>query len=88
MIKFSILIATKNRLENLKLNLQKINNLLIREDVECIICDDGSSDGTSKFIESNYPMIKLIRNLESKGYIYCRNELLNLTQAKIHYYFR
>jgi len=82
MCKFSILITTKNRLEDLKLTLQKINNLICREDVECIICDDGSRDGTSQFIETNYKNIKLIKNAKSKGLIFSRNELLNLTKAK------
>lgn len=79
---FSILITTKNRLEDLKFTLQKINYLLVREDMECIICDDGSSDGTSSFIESNYRTIQVIKNPKSKGLIYSRNRLLNLTQAK------
>ncbi|WP_100611965.1 glycosyltransferase family 2 protein [Confluentibacter lentus] len=74
---FSILIATKDRIEDLKFTLKKNSYLIERNDVECIICDDGSVDGTSQFIESNFPQIKLIRNFKSKGYIYCRNLLLN-----------
>ncbi len=78
---FSILITTKNRLEELKLTLQKIKHLFDRIDVECIICDDGSSDGTFNFIENNYPTIQLIKNEKSKGLIYSRNKLLNITTA-------
>ena len=81
MCKFSILITTKNRLEDLKFTLQKINHLLEREDVECLICDDGSTDGTSNFIETNYKSIQLIKNTKSKGLIHSRNRLLNLTKA-------
>jgi glycosyltransferase involved in cell wall biosynthesis len=79
--KFSILITTKNRLEELKYTLQEIEYLLNRKDVECIICDDGSTDGTSSFIINMYPTIKLISNKKSKGLIYSRNRLLNLTSA-------
>lgn len=79
---FSILITTKNRLEELKYTLQKINHLMDREDVECIVCDDGSTDGTSYFIETNYHTIQLIKNTKSKGLIFSRNRLLNLTKAK------
>ena len=38
---FSILITTKNRLEDLKFTLQKINHLIQRKDVECIIYSDS-----------------------------------------------
>lgn len=79
---FSILITTKNRLEDLKYTLQKIHPILIKKDVECIICDDGSVDNTYEFIRTEFPRIRLIRNKKSKGLIYCRNRLLNLTTAK------
>lgn len=79
--KFSILITTKDRLEELKYTLQEIEYLLNRKDVECIICDDGSTDDTSNFIKNTYPAIKLISNKKSKGLIYSRNRLLNLTSA-------
>lgn len=81
MCKFSILITTKNRLEDLKLTLQKINHFLERSDLECIICDDGSTDGTSNYIKTIHPSIHLIRNPKSKGLIYSRNRLLQLTKA-------
>lgn len=79
---FSVLITTKNRLPDLKETLNKLS-LLIKDDrVEFIICDDGSKDGTSSFIKSNYETIQLIKNKKSKGLIFSRNRLLNLTSAK------
>ena len=79
---FSILITTKNRLEDLKLTLLKITSLLNREDVECIICDDGSTDGTFEFIEKAYPGISIIQNCISKGLIFSRNRLMNLVTSE------
>lgn len=79
---FSILITTKNRIEELQFTLQKINNLLKREDVECIVFDDGSTDKTSEFVLKNYPKVELYRNEKSKGLIFCRNKMLGITQAK------
>jgi glycosyltransferase involved in cell wall biosynthesis len=75
---FTILITTKNRIENLKFTLVKIQYLLERNDVECIVCDDGSTDETSSFLQIKYPDIQLIRNSRSKGLIYSRNRLLSL----------
>lgn len=80
--KFSILITTKNRLADLSYTLLKIKYLLERQDVVCILCDDGSTDGTSDFIKANYPDIQLIRNEKSKGLIYSRNKLLHLTTSE------
>jgi len=82
MKQFSILITTKNRLEDLKITLQKINYLIEDEHVETIICDDGSNDDTYNFIQANYPRIQLIQNKKSKGLIFSRNRLLNMTTAK------
>ena len=79
---FSILITTKNRLEDLKVTLQKIAHLLQREDVECIVYDDGSTDNTNKFLEENYPNIQLFKNNISKGLIHNRNYLLNNCKGK------
>ena len=79
---FSILITTKNRINDLAFTLEKIKYLLDREDVDCIICDDGSSDGTAFFLESNYPQIKLIQNEHSRGLIYSRNRLLDMVTTE------
>lgn len=80
--RFTILITTKNRKNDLALTLVKIKHLLIREDVECIICDDGSTDDTVEFLKSNYPDIRLIQNKKSKGLIYSRNRLMGLVTTE------
>lgn len=79
---FSILITTKNRRADLEFTLVKIHQLLLREDVECIICDDGSTDDTVPFLQSNYPKIQLIQNKKSRGLIFSRNRLMSLTKAQ------
>ena len=79
-IKFTILISTKNRCDELLFILQKIRYLL-SEDVTCVVFDDGSSDKTYENVKANFPEIVLLRNQISKGYIYCRNKMLNETVA-------
>jgi len=78
---FSILISTKNRLTDLAYTLDKIKNLLKENSVECVVFDDGSTDGTYEFVKENFPSIQLERNAVSKGYIFCRNKMLNETAA-------
>ncbi len=79
---FTILITTKNRLKELIFTLEKIQPLLQLEKVQCILCDDGSTDGTSDYITKNHPFIQLIRNEKSKGLIYSRNKLMSLTKSE------
>jgi glycosyltransferase involved in cell wall biosynthesis len=79
---FSILITTKNRLTDLVFTLDKIKPLLDRKDVTCLICDDGSTDGTASFLQMKYPDIQLIQNSKSQGLIYSRNRLLSLVKTE------
>ena len=79
---FSILITTKNRLSDLAFTLRKIQYLLDKKDVVCLICDDGSTDGTASFLQANYPEIQLIQNSKSKGLIYSRNRLLSMVTSE------
>ena len=77
----SILICTKNRRSDLELTLNKINYLIDNLTVECVVFDDGSTDGTYKFVVENYPNINVKRNEVSKGYLFCRNKMLNDSKA-------
>jgi glycosyltransferase involved in cell wall biosynthesis len=79
-IKFSFLISTKNRCEDLLLTLNKIKHLL-NQNVTCVIFDDGSTDDTFEKVRVNFSNVTLLRNEKSKGYIYCRNKMLNETEA-------
>lgn len=78
---FSILITTKNRKNDLAFTLSKISYLLKDTAVECVVFDDGSNDGTYEYVKQNFPSIKLQKNSVSKGYLFCRNKMLNETQA-------
>jgi GT2 family glycosyltransferase len=80
-LSFSILITTKNRKDELAYTLSKIR-YLIESGVACVICDDGSTDGTVVFLQTEYPEIQLIKNEKSRGLIYSRNRLLNVVTTE------
>jgi GT2 family glycosyltransferase len=79
-IENSILIATKNRCADLLFTLIKIKHL-INEQLTCVVYDDGSTDDTYEKVKAQFPQVQLHRNEISKGYIYCRNKMLNETKA-------
>ena len=81
-IVYSIIITTHNRVEDLKITLTKISHLIKREDVECLICDDGSSDDTFDFLKSFKLPITIIHNEVSRGLIFSRNRLLSQVKGK------
>jgi glycosyltransferase involved in cell wall biosynthesis len=79
-MKFSILISTKNRVDDLLYTLNKTNHLF-NNNLNCKIIDDGSTDKSFEKIQENFPQIEVSRNEKSKGYIFCRNKMLNETDT-------
>ena len=82
MIKFSIIITTRNRLEDLKITLSSLKSLLVRDDVELLVYDDASTDGTLDYLKTNYAEHKILNNKKSKGLIHNRNVLMSQAKGK------
>ncbi|OYU80802.1 MAG: glycosyl transferase [Flavobacterium sp. BFFFF1] len=78
--KIAVHISTKNRIRDLAFTLNKLQPLLGNK-VSCVVFDDGSTDNTFGYVTDNYPEVSVLRNHESKGYLYCRNKMLNQTDA-------
>lgn len=78
---FAIHISTKNRKTDLLFTLKQIESFMNRSDTEVVVFDDGSTDGTFEAVLKEFPQVVLHRNEKSKGYLYCRNQMLNQTQA-------
>lgn len=72
----SIVITTKNRKEELRLALRSAVEQAGRPEV--IVIDDGSTDGTSEMVRSEFPQVILHRFEESKGLVARRNEAARL----------
>jgi len=80
-VTFAFLIATKNRCQELQFTLESLAVYIANPAVRCVVFDDGSTDGTSQVIQDHFPAVELWRNDKSKGYLYCRNQLLNKVDA-------
>ena len=67
----TVVIATKDRKEVLRSALRSV--LAQKGDVETVVADDGSSDGTPEMVAGEFPPVKLLRSVHSAGCIVQRN---------------
>lgn len=84
MEKISVLIPTYNREEFLPSALESIQKQTY-EDIDIIIYDDGSSDGTVQFVEERQRKdnrIKLIVGKKNVGCPYARNKLIEACETR------
>lgn len=81
MVRLSIIIITWNQLSYLQECLRSLQPVMKRDDVEVIVVDNGSEDGTCSYLTLNYPRIHLRVNDCNKGVAYARNRGLELAQG-------
>ena len=81
MVQLSIVIITWDQLSYLRDCLYSLRAVMQREDVEVIVVDNGSEDGTCQYLAVNYPRIHLHINDCNKGVAYARNRGLELVQG-------
>lgn len=81
-MKISIIIITWNAVSVLRNCLVSLEEIMKREDVEIILVDNGSQDGTVSFIKETYPHIKLISLVANMGVAYARNRGLEKASGK------
>jgi len=68
----SVIIPTHNSKISLK---RALNSIFSQEypDIEVVVVDDASNDGTERFIINEYPQVKFVKNHENQGAAFSRN---------------
>ena len=84
-VKVSYIIITWNGLSFMQGLLASMSKQLQRDDIEVLIVDNHSTDGTLEFLSREYPSLHPICLPENKGVAYARN--IALKQAKGRYLF-
>lgn len=78
----SVVITTRNRRDELRVALKSVT-LQQGADIEIIVIDDGSDDGTTEMVQGEFPNVRLERRDTSLGLIVRRNEAARLATAPI-----
>src|SRR5262245_26610395 len=77
----TIVIATKDRKDDLRRAIRSA--IRQTEPVEILVLDDGSTDGTSEMVRSEFPQVRLERTPVSHGYVSQRNRGALLSSGEI-----
>src|SRR5688572_6292684 len=77
----TILITTRNRKEDLRVAVASA--LRQTAPIEVLVIDDGSTDGTSELVRTEFPTVRLHREDESRGLIVQRNRGARMASAPI-----
>ena len=91
-MKLSIVVPCYNEKDNIPLILKRFNEVINGEDLEVILVDNGSTDGSAKVLEEllpRYPFARTVTVEVNQGYGYgilqglqeCRGEYIGWTHA-------
>jgi len=76
----TVIITTKNRKDDLR---NAVASALMQDaQPRVMVVDDGSTDGTSEMIRSEFPTVQLERSEQSRGLIVQRNHAATLAQTE------
>jgi glycosyltransferase involved in cell wall biosynthesis len=77
----SVVIITKNRRDELRAAIASALTQSVQ--LEVLVVDDGSTDGTSDMVRAEFPVVRLERSTESLGYVVQRNQAARLASGDI-----
>ena len=80
MVKVSVAIPTYNRKEKLRRLIESLKTSTYK-DIEIIVVDDASTDGTEKMIKEEYPDVKYIRHERPTLVAKSRNDAIEVSEG-------
>jgi hypothetical protein len=81
-VELSIVIVNYNDKAHLESCLSSLEADAQELNLEILVVDNNSSDGSQEFIEKRFPKIKLIRNKENKGFSRANNQAIRESRGE------
>jgi GT2 family glycosyltransferase len=81
----SIIILNTNDREYLEGCLESLKNCCKTRQVEIIVSDNASNDGSIEMVESKFPQVKLVKNKENLGFTKGNNVAIKVSRGKYVY---
>ena len=78
----SIIVVNWNTKELLLGCLKSIYDTTINSNIEVIVVDNGSHDGSSQAVKESFPQVTLIQNDENKGFAKANNQALSIALGR------
>jgi len=79
---FSVMLATRNRRDELQRTLTKLSGLDPKPH-EVLICADGCTDDTVAMVRREFPSFSLLENISSQGSVASRDRMLRAATGEI-----
>ncbi len=80
--RLSIIILNYNTKDLLESCLESIKENKDEADLEVVVCDNASTDGSSDMVKSQFPWVKLIENKETLGFAAGNNRAKNIVSGE------
>lgn len=81
-ISFSIVIVNFNTQDFLNRCLSSIYSHIKRNDVEIIVVDNASTDGSQAMVKSLYPYVHLIEHTDNLGFVAANNQAIKIAHGR------
>ncbi len=81
-MRLSIIIVNWNECEMLSECLQSFISKLLPDRDEVIVVDNGSLDGSLEMLTEQYPSVRLISNLDNRGFAAANNQALEIARGR------
>ncbi|MGC8741647.1 MAG: glycosyltransferase family 2 protein [Candidatus Sumerlaeaceae bacterium] len=82
--RLSVVIVNRNTKDVLRVCLRSLHQPQPADDVEIIVVDNGSTDGSSEMVTSEFPRVRLIALPENRGFAVANN--IGMRQARGRYF--